>query len=171
MRTQIIFALTLFSLIGIVAASGAASLYTENNPLRMNYGETKIIDLNLQNMAGEGGDITYKIEILTGDDIASLEKDTYDVKFGTYDTNAPVTITVPENYGKNSQLVTIEGKTVTSGEGGMVTFGTGWTVSFSVILSDEEEANPSSSSTIIYILVALIIIAFAVVLAVKKMKK
>jgi hypothetical protein len=148
MKKQVIIKIVLATifLIGFINAAGIASLYHETNPLSMNYGETKIVDLNLQNMVGEE-DITVKVIIKQGGDIVTLEKDAYTAAAGTSDTIIPLTIKIPSNYGKQSQTIEIETKTVTSGQGGMVNLGTGWTTTFNVLLSEKQTDNTNSGGT------------------------
>ncbi|MEK6945431.1 MAG: hypothetical protein AABW63_01425 [Nanoarchaeota archaeon] len=164
----ILIVLSLFSLIG---AAGIASPYWESNPLEMHYGETRIISLNLQNMVGNE-DVTVKVIIKQGSDIVTLPKDTYTAKVGTSDTVIPLTIAVPENYGKQLQTVEIEAKTVTSGEGGMVTLGTGWTTKFDVVLSQKSSSTQSSSSTgkIIALIIAIIVLIIMITFIMKRKK-
>lgn len=165
-----IIALTTFVLaLGIISAAGIASPYWEENPLKMSYGDTQIVNLNLQNAVGTD-DITVKFEIKQGSDIASLEKDTYTAKAGSSDTMVPVKITVPSDYSKQSQTVVIEAKTVSASQGGMVTLGTGWTTTFNVEFLQTQKESAGSLGTILLILVLLIIIIGAIIYVVKRRK-
>ena len=74
-------------LVGVVSASGVSSPYWDSdpaNPLKVYKGETKTINLNLQNMVGNE-DLTYSVEIKEGA-VASLSGGVYIVKAHTSDT-------------------------------------------------------------------------------------
>jgi len=150
----IVLALTSF-----ISAAGIVSPYWESYPLEMNFGETKVAEFTLQNTVGTK-DITVKAEIVEGNNIATLEKDTYTAKIGTSDTKIPITITIPKELGKSVQKITLEFRSVTPDTGGMVTLGTGWTTSFNVILSEK----PVSRSTLIGIIIAILVVLIILVL-------
>ena len=57
-------------------AFGVSSPYWQGNPVIMYPGETKIVNLNLQNNIGED-DVFVKVSILEGQDIARVEKELY----------------------------------------------------------------------------------------------
>jgi hypothetical protein len=86
-------------LITFVNASGVATPYWDENPLMMYPGESVIIELVLQNMAGEPEDIILKAKISSERDIASLieEEREYLVPFGRDDIKVPIEIKIPEN--------------------------------------------------------------------------
>jgi len=146
-------------LISFINASGIVSPYWKDYPLEMNFGETKIANFVLQNMVGDE-DITVKAELKQGTDIASLEQDTYTAKAGTSDTIIPVKITIPKDYGKSIQQISLEVKTIEAEQGGMITLGTGWTTSFNVIISEK----PISKNFLIGLIVALISVTIILVL-------
>lgn len=147
------------TLVGFVCAAGIVSPYWKDYPLEMHFGETKTVNFILQNMVGNE-DIIIKAELKDGEDIASLEKDTYTALAGTSNTLIPVKITIPKDYDKSMQKIELEIKTVTEDSGGMVTLGTGWTTSFNVILSEK----PISKNILIGIIIATLIILIILVL-------
>lgn len=160
-------------LTAFASAWGVSSSYwdkgaNEPSPLAIYSGETKTVDLNIQNMVGNE-DIVVKAEIKKGLEIASLEKDTYSVKLGTSET-APLKITAPSAIG--TYKVEVEFKTITSGGTGGVAMGTGYTVSFDVVVSEKPEEKPKAAGTLIEVILAVVIIAIAVVtyLIIKKKK-
>lgn len=171
-RIKIVFA-SLFlalTLMSLISAAGIASPYWEDNPLEMNYGETQVVNFNLQNLVG-GEDITVRVEITEGQTIASVENEVYTAKAGTSDTMIPVTISIPADYDKTIQRVKVEVKTINQAEDeGMVGLGTGWTTSFNVILSEEAQ-DESSLSTLLVVLLAVIIAIVVIILVVLKRKK
>lgn len=146
-------------LISFISASGIVSPYWRDYPLEMHFGETKTANFVLQNMVGNE-DITVKVELKQGTDIASLEKDTYTAKAGTSDTIIPVKITIPKDYGKSLQQITLEVKTLAPEQEGMITLGTGWTTSFNVIISEK----PISKNLLIGLIIALISVLIVLVL-------
>ena len=175
MKKTILPVLIVLSLFSFISSAGIASPYWENNPLNMNYGETKTIELNLQNMVGDE-DITVKVIIKQGEDIATLDKDTYTAAAGTSDTLIPLTIKIPENYGKPSQTVEIETKTVTQDQGGMVTLGTGLTTKFDVLLSEKSDSasggeSGSSTAKIIALVIAIIVLILIIFFVMKRKRK
>lgn len=151
----------------LVSSAGIASPYWESNPLEMNYGQTRVVDLNLQNLVGDE-DITVRVEITEGSEIASLASNTYTAVAGTSDTLIPVTISIPENYDKSIQRVIISAQTVSDeSDEGMVALGTGWTTSFDVIISQaqvQEESDSNSLWLIIIIIAIIVVIIFIFVL-------
>lgn len=163
------FIFVAFFLISSISAAGIVSPYWKDNPLYMNYGETKIVNFKLQNMVGNE-DITVKAKITQGNDIASLLTETYTAKAGTSNTLIPITITIPKDYDKSAQVVELEVTTVTPAQGGMVSLGSGWTTSFNVILS-EKPVSKNSLLGLIIILAIAIILALIIILVLLKRKK
>lgn len=164
------FILVIFILTSFVSAAGIVSPYWKDYPLEMHFGETKIANFKLQNMVGDQ-DVTVKVELKQGTDIASLEKDTYTAKAGTSDTLIPVTITIPKEYDKSLQQIELEVKTVNKDEGGMITLGTGWTTSFNVIISEKPVSKEALIGIIIAMLIALIILVLVILVLVLKRRK
>ena len=169
-----ILAITAFALIlistSIVYAFGVSSPYWEGNPLVMSPGETKTINLNLQNMVGNEN-VTVKAEIKKGSEIARIEKDIYTVLAGTADSYVPLKITIPRNAENNSRIE-IEFKTITPGAGGGVAMGTGMTVSFDVVISEiEVGAGKITWKTAILMLIAVIIVLAIIIYLVLRKKK
>jgi len=144
------------ALVASISAAGIVSPYWKDYPLTMNYGETKIVNFELQNMVGDK-DITVEVVLKQGGDIASLEKTTYTAKVHTSDTVIPLTIVVPEDYSKSFQKIEMDVKTVNEDTGGMVTLGTGWTTSFNVIFEEQESGTSFTWIVLGLILVVLIL--------------
>ena len=156
-------------LVGVVSASGVSAPYWEGNPLKMYKGETTMVNLNLQNMVGNE-DLTYSVEIKEGA-IASLSGGVYIVKAQTSDTMVPLRVSVPSDAEIGDiTKVKVEFKTITSGTGGMVSMGTGMTVSFDVIVV-EKPAGQLSTAWIVAIIAAIIIVVWMIFAARKKKKK
>lgn len=157
-------------LIGLVSAAGISPPYWEGYPLQMNYGETRVINFNLQNMVGNE-DINVKVSINEGLDIASLEKTTYSAKIGTSDTLIPLKITIPKNYNKQLQRVSLEFNSINPSEEGMVTLGTGWTTSFDVVLSEKPIDKRSLVWIIILLSAVVLVLALIVYLMLSRRKR
>lgn len=131
------FVLAFFLLAGLVNAFGVGSPYWKDRPLNMYPGETKTIDLNLQNNVGDN-DVTVNVRVIQGEDIASLAKDTYVVKAKTIDVLVPLKITIPKD-ATEPYYVKVEIRTVSSGEGGTVVMGTGMKIGFDVLITEIPE--------------------------------
>jgi hypothetical protein len=156
------------ALTSYVSAAGIVSPYWKDNPLYMNYGETKVVNFKLQNMVGDE-DITVKAELLQGNEIASLKTDTFTAPVGTKDTLIPVTITIPENYDKSIQVVELEVNSITPDQEGMVTLSSGWTTSFNVVLS-EKPVEKGSLVWVIVVLAIAIVVALVIIFVLAKRK-
>ncbi|MEK6926257.1 MAG: hypothetical protein AABW50_03180 [Nanoarchaeota archaeon] len=173
MKNRMILAITGIFLFLILASfaspAGISPPYWEGYPLYMNYGETKTVNFNLQNMVGNE-DISVEAVINQGSDIASLEKTTYTARAGTSDTMIPLTITIPNDFDKQIQSVVLEFKTVTPSGEGMVTLGTGWTTSFDVIIS-EKEVQKSSLVWIIILLAAVVLVLALIIYKIVKRRR
>lgn len=166
------FIFVILFLIITISAAGVSSFYTKDNPLEMYLRETKTIEFNLQNMVGNE-DITFKVELIQGSDIASLEKDTYFVKAGTHDTMVPLKVTIPEDFGKTSQRIELNFKTIASGETGGILMGTAYGVSFDVIISEKPKETPKikNSTGIIIPTIFIILIIIIIYLILKRKNK
>ena len=163
--TAFLMALLLGSL---VSAFGVSSPYWQGKPLRMARGETQTVNLNLQNMVGNE-DVTVKAELVKGSEISDLEKDIYTVNAMTSDAVAPLKVSIPRDYEAGTREIEVEFKTIATDEGGAVTIGTGMTIAFDVVIS-EEIAEREFPSTIVLI-VALIAIALITIVLVMKNKR
>jgi ATP-dependent Zn protease len=178
MKKIILVLLVLLVLTSFVSAFGVSSPYWKGNPLKMAKGETRIVNLNLQNNVGDE-DVTVKAEIEEGHEIVSLSKDIYTVKARTYDMMVPVEIKIPED-AKEEYRVILNFKTVSAGEEGKVSFGTAMQVGFMVIPTEkpaiaETETpaeKPSYSSWGVFLgIIILIIIIILVILMLRRSKK
>jgi len=160
-------------LVGIVSASGVSSPYwdgKEANPLKMYKGEITTTNLNLQNMVGDD-DVTYSVAIKEGASIASLVQGVYAVKAHTSDTMVPLRISVPSDaeIGDTTKVI-VEFKSITSGTGGMVTMGTGMSVSFDVVVVEKPKGN-LPITWIVAGIVVLVVLIWLISAGRKKRKK
>ena len=148
-----------------VLAFGVSSPYWSDHPLTMAAGETKLVDINLQNMVGTD-DVAVKAEITNGGDIATLNGDIYNVKAGTSDTMVPLEIKIPRKANDgDSYPVTVEFKTVAPEEGGMITMGTGMTIGFNVLVEGK------TPNYVLYVSVGFIILLIIILIIIILRKK
>jgi len=168
-----VFVLVTFLLAGLVTAFGVSSPYWKGHPLKLYPGESTTINFNLQNNVGDT-DVKVKAEVVEGADIASLKRDIYLVKAKTTDTMVPLKVTLPKD-ATAPRHVTIEFKTMTSGEGGMVTMGTGMKTEFDILVSEtptiKKEKLRLSAGTTTWIVIALIIIIVIIYYLIRKKPK
>ena len=149
-------------MISLISAFGISSPYWQGNPLTMEKGEAKTIDLNLQNMVGEE-DITVKAEITQGADIAFLEQDTFFIKAGTSDTIIPLKITIPSNIKEDNKTIKIDFKKISNDKGGVV-IGTGMSVYLDITTKEDSK----KSNYLLIILGAALIIILIIIIRKKK---
>ena len=83
-------------LISFASAFGITSFYWDEKQLEMYAGETRNVELLLQNMVGNK-DITLKAIITKGQKIAKLDNEIYTVPFGEKEMPVDIEITAPKN--------------------------------------------------------------------------
>lgn len=153
-------------LISLINAIGVGSPYSSEMPLEMYPGEEETVYLNLYNFDIED-EITLEGKILGGSEIASLDKNTFDVPYNTSNLYAKLTVKVPEeaNIGQKYN-VNYEFKQIAGGEGvgGMVSFGQGITRNFDVIVIKKPEETPEGISPTWWILGIIAVIAIIAII-------
>lgn len=172
---MIVCAIVLLSIINVATAFGVTAPYWDAKPLTMHPGETRDIQLTLQNMVGNK-DITFKANIEEGLGIAQLtdKNPEYQVPFGVKDVAVNVRITIPADAEAGTQQVGVSFNQITepSGETGkLVQLGGGVKgiipvvieVPNSGLLSGAAIFDSFSSSTMIFGAVLFIIIALIIV--------
>ena len=164
MKNKIILITLALILISTISAFGISSPYWEDNPLVMEKGETKVVNLNIQNMVGNE-DITIRAEVIQGEEIISLKQDTFLIKAGTSDTIIPLEITIPKDIEDNNQTIKIDFKKVIQGGEG-IPLGTGMSISFDIIANESPKKN-----YFLIILIGVILLLIIIYLAIKKNKK
>lgn len=183
MKKQIIILITFIAIISLfeqVSASGIVSPFWPGNPNKVVPGEEGSVTMTIQNMVGEE-DLTFKVTLLRNDEnIASVDEKEYSVPANTADTQVLLRYEIPENVAPGkTYTVTVSFETVTSGEGGGVTMGTGMdmTIPFEVVAQTEPSQSPPTSaiglsiSAYLAILTAVFIIVILVILVTRKRKK
>lgn len=157
------FVLAMF-LVSLVSAFGVSSPYWGDNPLQIYRGETKVVNLNLQNMVGSD-DVTLRAEVTQGADIASLSEDTYTVPIGISDVVVPLKIRLDRD-SPSASSVEVQFKTVATDDDGIVTLGTGMVVGFQVV-----EVEREGLSTIAWTIIGLAVILVVVIVFLRKKRK
>jgi hypothetical protein len=174
-HNKIYISLAMLMLLGIsfVSAFSVSSPYMENKTLNL-FPDSKITDLQfvLQNGGGATENVSIKVNILEGSEIASLleESDIHTVSPGEkIPVNLRITLPKDAIVGK-SYNIRLEFTTVSSGQSGEFGFGTGQEQNFKVVIVKEvvPENNLISNAfskkislyLIIGILLVLLIISF-----------
>ena len=154
-------------LTSLVSAFGVASEYYPGHPLVLAKGETKIVNLNLQNMVGDQ-DINIRGYIVQGSELASMSQTDYLVMAQSADTMVPITITIPKDAQAGQTTKIIVGfATMNTGNSGMVSLDTAVETSFEVNVSAETAKVPLALYLTLGI-IALLILVIVVLLGRKK---
>ena len=135
-KTLVVTLFLVVLLVSFVSAFGVATPYWVGNPLEIAPGETSIVLLGIQNFVGDD-DVTVKVVLKEGSEIASVLEREYLIKAKTKDTQIPVTISIPLDLSLvgTSYLIKVSFLTVNSGEGG-ISLGTGIDLNFDVVVKD-----------------------------------
>lgn len=161
-------ALIFLSLLSLAYAFGVSSDYWEGNPMKISPGEAKIVNLNLQNIANAQESVKASVTMVSGSEIASLEKNEYLVAAGA-STDVPLAINIPASAKIGDVYkVKVEVKTIPASVSGAVGMGTGMSVSFDVIIEEKPSAEKAKSNILVYIIIAIIIIALIAIIVRKK---
>lgn len=129
----------------------------------MDKGETITVELNLQNMKASS-DALAVLELLSGEEIASLPNKEFLVKANTSDTMVPLIISVPEDAeGPYSVKVRVRPNPPESLGG--VSMGTGMVVGFDVLIKEQKEEipekrNPYLLTAVIFLVLAILVVLF-----------
>ena len=161
-----------------VNAVGVNSEFYDGNPLSMKAGETRYIQLELQNMVGNE-DIYLKGVITQGTEFVTItDKDTlYFIPFGRKDIKVNLKVTIPENTAHGTYKFIASFVTATPGETtGTIRVGTGIDKVVPIRVNAPPQPvtgkalNPLANNnlTIVFIIAIIAIIVFLVL---KKKKK
>lgn len=161
--------------LSIVSAFGVSGDYWDvspPNPLALAKGESTIAYITLQNNMGDQ-DVTAKVVIKAGSDIASIAQDTYFVKVQTK-VKVPIRITLPKSaIVGDTKNVKIEVTTINPSNTGMVSMGTGYNWGFDVKVIEPTPTKKTMDYTLwLWILVLLIaIVIISIMIRTAKPKK
>jgi hypothetical protein len=97
-NNKLIIAILILIVLPLASAFGVTTSYWSGNPLVLYPGETRVIDVQLQNMVGNE-DMSLQAEISEGSEIATLidSSTTYFVQFGKKDVKININVTIPQN--------------------------------------------------------------------------
>ncbi len=171
LNLAIIGIFVVLSLISAVSAFGVAS---PGAAVNMYPGETKIVNLNVQNIAGAAEDVLAVMSII-GDpeSFAKMEKGEYLVKAGEA-VDVPVTITIPKNSTLTSYAVVVETKSTSPSTPGGVSFGMGMQslIPITIVAPPKEISEQKGYMTYVYIaLIALVLVLVAIAIIVLKKRR
>lgn len=144
MKNKILLIISAFllvlGLISFTSAFGISVGYWDiepARPLQLAPGETKIVNINLQNNLDEN-DVNVKAKMILGKEIASFEDKTYTIKGKTSDMMIPLRVEMPKDAQPGEKIkIVVEFISVTGHEGGMITMGTGMGISFDALVTGE----------------------------------
>jgi hypothetical protein len=168
------FLVLLVLLSGLTSAFGVS--YIWGNPLKMYPGESKDIYINLQNRAGDIGDVSARVEIVEGQEIATLT-DNLETYFIPYNSKTQVnfTVKIPKNAEYNETYsIKLSVTTVSDKESGGMGFamGSGKIIDVLIVPKSGEaeiaEESPPVWGILVFVGLAIIIIAIILILLVRK---
>ena len=158
-------------IIPFVSAFGVNSQYWDTNPLVMYPGETREIQLTLQNMVGEK-DMSLQAEISEGKEIASLtdKSNTYLVPFGKKDVPVNIKVIIPSDakIGDKKEIMLLF-KELNNEQGGMIQMSGSVGTKIPILIKSQEETEweivdetPEINIWPFVIILAIIVIVLAV---------
>lgn len=161
-------------LVNLINAVGISVYYYEGNPLTLAPGETKNVEVASLLAAHETEDKEVEIEIIEGNEIASVVEKNMNVLAGSGDKTIKLKISIPDEAIEGTKYkIKIRVNEITVPEGGMVGFTNSKTTSISVLVQKPtEQPLPEKVSTwwiVIGILIVVILIAI-IYMAVKGKK-
>jgi hypothetical protein len=162
------------TLLSFVNASGVSSPYWDGNPLQVNPGETRLVNLSLQNMVGSE-DIIFEAKLSSEGNIATLvnsnSDSTYLVPFGSKDIPVTIQIQVPNNAKAGTTYkVDVLLNEVSSKQGGMLHVTSSVSTSFPVEIMGNNSTFFLSGYTI-WILIGAILLVAAGIFCIKRRTK
>jgi hypothetical protein len=157
-----IFILVFILLVGCASAWGVSSVYTRDNPLRLNPNGTTTITFNLQNLVG-GEDLRIKAEVVNGTEYAEIiGADEYDLPLGSKDVGVNVMVTSPSQEGE--YLIGIAFSTITSGQGPGVVLGQSIVKNFYLNSEVTPVVTEEKAGVQWYVWVIIVVVAIAIIL-------
>lgn len=166
----------------LASAFGVTTHYWGDNPLIMYPGQTKDIDVELQNMVGDE-ELTLQAEITEGSEIAALidPDNAYVVPFGRKDIKVNIRVAVPENVALGEEYnIQVSFKQVAEEEGKMVQMAASVGTTIPVVIKSVEDVpveqgetpkTGEKTSSAAVIMLAIVIIAIIIGYAIFKKKK
>jgi hypothetical protein len=172
-QTTILAGVLIITLLSLISASGVSSPYWTENPLQLSPGETRIINLTLQNMVGNQ-DITFQAKLSSQGNVATLlnanAESKYLVPFGSKDVPVTIQIQVPSNAKVGSQYkVDVLLNEVSSSQGGMLHVTSSVSTSFPVEVIGK--TGTSLPAYFVWLLMGVVLLAIIVFVCFKKKNK
>lgn len=151
-----------------VSAFGIGFAYHENNPLKISAGETRDIEMSLQNMAGPE-EVNLKSRIIKGGEIIKLidESDIYSIPVGG-EKMANFQISIPEGTKEDLYSIEVEFITVSQNEEGTFNLGSSVGKNFEVYVIEEKSPVKNISGNFVWIILGIVAIAASVIFALKR---
>ncbi len=166
----------------LINAFGVTTFYWDEQPLIMHPGETKDVDLLLQNMVGDK-DIKVKAELVGGSEIATLidSSKEYLVPLGEKDVKVNIRVKIPEDTPLDSRYdVMVMFKELAQGEGKMIQISGAVGGTIPVVVKSASkvpvetikpvEQTKSSSLNFLWALIIIIIVIIGIIITFKKKK-
>jgi len=156
-----------------VSAAGVVIPYMQDNTLKVYPGDTAEFNFALQNGGGATDPVTFKANILSGIEVATLIGDTFNVP-----ANAEIPVGLRINIPATaipgtSYPISVSFNVLTSGASSSVKLGTGMKAGFNVLVVERpvvEQPAPQLSTTWIAVIVVVVLIALWLLLRKKKKK-
>jgi len=170
-RIGILFIISIFIINGIFAFA-VSCLYGDKYPLNINPGETKDIQIVLQNSQGPG-EISVKGIITQGSDIAQLidENDIYTVAV-KQKTDVNIRVSIPKDVEINDTYdIILSFATITSGEAGTFGFGSAIDKKIPIVVTKKIRTQEEKTMIWIYVIAGLIALVILVIIIIRIIKK
>tara|TARA_Y100000310_G_C20663417_1_gene806084 strand:- start:1860 stop:2402 length:543 start_codon:yes stop_codon:yes gene_type:complete len=177
MKNTIYIIISIIFLTSVVSAFGIGANYWDENPLYLNPGENRTVELILQNMVGSS-EVILSAKVINGTEIATIMDDstTYSVPAQTKDRKVDLRIEIPKDTPKGTEyLVSVFFRENVEDEGQMLQMATGVKKSFPVIVGKELDPRyepppkpPINTKLIIMIILAVIIVAVVIYFLIRK---
>ena len=171
---KVMFGILFLALASSPILAGVSSSYWKENPLMMYPGETKQVELILQNMIGEK-EIIYQAEIVKGIEIARLTDSIHDylVPFGRDDIKVYLEISIPDSSYETNYEIKISFREIKQVSNGFVQLGAGIVTTIPVTIKETPSPEqvieePRTKTNMVLIALLIIILAFGIVLLKKK---
>lgn len=155
----------------LVGAFGVSPPYWIGHDMPAYAGMNADIPLNLQNGAGATEDVIAVMQVIEGNDIASLSKSEYTVKAGE-NINVLLNVKIPSDAAIGKTYgIKIDIKTKSPGQAGAVSMGVGMLVAFNAVVGEKPKEAEKPNNFFLYIGWIVVIIAIAVILWIVSRKK
>ena len=183
---KIMFGMFLIAMLSLsyVNSFGIAVSYWDDNPLRLEPGDSADVSFRLQNTAGEDEDIMLKAELVEGGEIAMIIDDSteYFVPARSENVRTNIRISIPENIPLGTRYkVAVAYTKIVEDEGKMVQIAAKIVQNIPVVVGEEtvlaeepqlaQEKEISNVQIILGVIVILVIIVILYFLSKKKKKK